>query len=200
LPPLLVIASRNQGKLAEIRALLAPWQIEAQSALSLGFDAEIEETGATFMENACLKARALAAALRLPALADDSGLMVEALEGRPGVFSARYAGNQANEAENNRKLLRDMTGQTNRKASFACAMVCARPDGMTIQAQGFLGGEIALSLRGTGGFGYDPLFFLPELGQTLAQLSPEQKNCLSHRGKALRRIMTRLPGFLHGSS
>ncbi|MDR1397755.1 MAG: RdgB/HAM1 family non-canonical purine NTP pyrophosphatase [Desulfarculales bacterium] len=194
--PLLILASGNKAKLQEIKALLTPFAAEVKTAAEMGFRAEIVENGRTFTENAHLKARAVAAALNLPALADDSGLAVECLGGRPGLLSARYCGVGANDHDNNRKLLREMAGQENRAACFVCALACAQPDGSSIEAQGTLRGLISTDIRGEHGFGYDPLFLLPELGLTLAQIDGEIKNRLSHRGRALRLIMRKLPEFI----
>jgi XTP/dITP diphosphohydrolase len=194
--PLLVLASNNKAKLKEIRALLAPFPLAVKTSAEMGFHAPIIESGSTFMENAHLKAKTVAAALNLPALADDSGLITESLGGRPGVLSARYGGAGAGDHDNNRKLLREMEGRKNRRARFVCAVVCAKPDGSSIEAQGTLQGLISAAEQGEHGFGYDPLFLLPELGLTLAQLDEEKKNSLSHRGRALRLIMRGLPEFL----
>ncbi|MDR0433664.1 MAG: XTP/dITP diphosphatase [Gracilibacteraceae bacterium] len=189
--PLLVIASHNQGKLAEIKSLLAPCRIEAQSALALGFDREIAETGTTFMENALLKAQTLAAALQLPALADDSGLEVDALAGAPGVHSARFAAAVRNDRNNNAKLLAALrtTPMAERAARFRCVMAIVAPDGAEYLVEGVTEGLIGLEPRGTGGFGYDPLFCLAEAGLTMAELTPSEKNKYSHRGKALRQAL-----------
>jgi XTP/dITP diphosphohydrolase len=150
------------------------------------------------MENAMKKAIQTAQALGLPALADDSGLEVDALDGRPGVWSARYAGEGASDPSNNMKLLEEMKGvePERRTARFRCVMVAASPDGRTISAEGSCEGMIAEEMSGEGGFGYDPLFFVPELGRTMAQLSRDEKNSISHRGKAVSEIMKQLPAFL----
>ena len=193
---MLVLASNNQGKLTEIKALLLPRGIEVKSAAELGFTEDIAETGSSFMENANIKASHIAQALNLPALADDSGLVVPALDGAPGVRSARYAGEKASDAENNQKLLQAMAGIDKRAAYFVCSMMCVKPDGSAINAEGLLAGLITHSPQGVNGFGYDPLFMVPELGKTLAQTDAAEKNAISHRGQALRKILDRLPAFL----
>ncbi len=196
----IVLATGNPGKLREVEAILAPRGIRVRSARELGFDREIEETGESFADNAQLKARTVARALGIPALADDSGLVVEALAGRPGVYSARYAGPGASDQENNRKLLQELEGLPphRRQAAFVCVMACCRPDGGLLMAKGTLRGRIALEPAGSEGFGYDPVFLLPRLGRTVAQLRPQEKNAISHRARALANLVERLPGFLEG--
>jgi XTP/dITP diphosphohydrolase len=194
----LALATGNQGKRREIAALLAPWGVSVRLAKELGFAQEVPETGSSFLENASHKARVVARALERPALADDSGLVVDALGGRPGVHSARYAGLQADDQANNRKLLAEMAslpaGQ--RGAAFVCVMVCALPNGKTISSQGRLAGRIALAPAGQSGFGYDPVFELPRRGLTVAQLSAAEKNRISHRARALAALLPRLKEFL----
>lgn len=188
----LVLASGNPGKLREIGALLAPLSIEVvpQSQLGIG---EADEPHQTFLENALAKARHASRACGLPALADDSGLCVEALGGEPGVHSAYYAGREGSreerDARNNAKLLSVL--QDFRAAYYACVLVLVRHPGdpMPLVAEGIWRGEIAVAPRGANGFGYDPLFLLPELGRTAAELEPEEKNRISHRGKALARLL-----------
>jgi XTP/dITP diphosphohydrolase len=196
--PRLVLASTNPGKRREIAALLEPLGIGVVTARELGFGQEIAETGDSFQANAELKARAVATALGQPALADDSGLTVEALHGAPGVYSARYAGPQADDAANNAKLLVEMAGlpPERRGAAFVCVMVCCRPDGQLLVTQGRLEGRIAFKPDGQGGFGYDPVFELPEKGLTVARLSTGEKNALSHRGQALRAMVAGIEEFL----
>ncbi len=191
----LVLATGNAGKIAEIESML-PSAIKAASAGALGLQMEVRETGQTFLENATIKALAIARQLNLPSLADDSGLCVEALNGAPGVRSARFAGEHANDEQNNQALLKIMWGKENRAAYFACCMVCARPDGSLLTAEGRLYGEITTEPRGINGFGYDPLFLLPGRGLTVAELDPKSKNTISHRGQALSRLMRDLPAFL----
>ncbi|MDR1163044.1 MAG: RdgB/HAM1 family non-canonical purine NTP pyrophosphatase [Candidatus Accumulibacter sp.] len=196
----LVIASGNPGKLREFGELLAPlgWEAVAQDALGVP---ECSETHCSFVENALEKARHASRCTGLPALADDSGLCVRALGGAPGVHSARYAQTSPSEAKddekNNAKLVAELAGFTapaDRRARYVCVLVFVRraDDPQPIIAEGEWEGVIADAPRGTGGFGYDPWFFLPELGRTAAELSPEEKNRRSHRGQALRRLAERL--------
>jgi XTP/dITP diphosphohydrolase len=194
----LVLASANPGKKREIKALVEPLSFKLITAAELGFKDEIAETGESFAENARLKACAVAKALKRPALADDSGLVVEALKGAPGVKSARYAGEGAGDEANWQKLLAALKGvpPASRSAAFVCVMACCRPDGRVLLAEGRLAGRIALGPAGTGGFGYDPVFELPERGCTVAQLSPAEKNAISHRAQALRKLVAELSGFL----
>ncbi len=188
----LVLASANPGKLGEIGALLAPLAIEVLAQSRLGID-EAEEPHSSFLENALAKARHASRAAGLPALADDSGLCVEALGGEPGVHSAYFAGRtggrEERDARNNHKLLSLL--QDFRAAYYACVLVLVRhaQDPLPLVAEGIWRGEIAVAPRGSNGFGYDPLFLLPELGRTAAELEPEEKNRLSHRGKALARML-----------
>ncbi|CAL1239606.1 RdgB/HAM1 family non-canonical purine NTP pyrophosphatase [Candidatus Methylocalor cossyra] len=191
----ILFASGNPGKLREITAILAdrPVEIVPASAYALG---EPAETGLTFVENALLKARHAARLSGLPAIGDDSGLEVDALGGAPGVWSARYAGEHADDAANNAKLLQELRAipEVQRSARFRCVMVYLRHerDPSPLIAQGTWEGRILRSPRGTGGFGYDPLFFLPERGCTAAELTPQEKNRLSHRGQALRKLAAAL--------
>ena len=188
----LVLASSNPGKLREIGALLAPLAIELVPQPRLGI-AEADEPHASFIENALAKARHASRAAALPALADDSGLCVEALGGEPGVHSAYYAGRQGSREErdrrNNEKLLSKLSAD--RKAYYYCAMVLVRKPGdpRPLVAEGLWRGEIGRAPRGSNGFGYDPLFFLPQLGKTAAELDPAEKNRISHRGIALGKLL-----------
>jgi XTP/dITP diphosphohydrolase len=191
----LVLASSNPGKLREIGALLAPLAIEvvSQSQLNIG---EADEPHASFLENALAKARHASRAAALPALADDSGLCVEALGGEPGVHSAYYAGREGSREErdrrNNEKLLMNLSN--GRKAYYCCAVVLVRhpADPRPLVAEGVWRGEIARAPRGSSGFGYDPLFLLPERGKTAAELDPAEKNRISHRGAALTKLLKSL--------
>ena len=193
----LVLASGNPGKLREIGALLAPLGIEVVAQAALGI-AEAEEPHETFLENALAKARHASRASGLPALADDSGLCVDALGGEPGVHSAYYAARkgsrEARDAANNAKLLAELSGHANRRAHFACLMVLVRrvDDPQPLVAEGNWYGEIGRAARGANGFGYDPLFLLPGRGCTSAELPSEEKNRISHRGQALARLLDRL--------
>ena len=188
----IVVASNNQKKRREIEAILSALDIDLLPATETIF-VDVDEDADTFAGNAMKKAKAFATANRLPALADDSGLCVDALGGAPGVYSARYAGSQANDADNNDKLLAELGSEANRQARFACALCLAFPDSHdTLVAEGEVEGEILLQARGSGGFGYDPLFFSPELGKCFAEASAEEKAVVSHRGRALRRLAEQL--------
>jgi XTP/dITP diphosphohydrolase len=190
----LVIASNNPGKLRELQFLLQPLGIEVLTQARLGIS-EAEEPHVTFIENALAKVRHASLLSGLPALADDSGICVAALGGAPGVLSARYAGDSPkSDARNNEKLLRDMQGVADRRAHYYCVLVLLHhaEDPQPLIAEGEWHGEIAHEERGAGGFGYDPLFWLPELGKTSAQLEREQKHAISHRGKALKVLLQRL--------
>jgi len=184
-PRKLVIASNNAKKLRELSELAAPlgYEVIAVSELAPGFD--VEETGTTFEENALLKARAAAQATGEVALADDSGLMIDALEGAPGVYSARYA--PTDEARIQR-VLRELEGVAGRSARFACALAVATPEGHSVVLIEYAEGSLIEAPRGTGGFGYDPIFLPAGGDRTFAELSADDKNALSHRGKALRRL------------
>jgi len=197
----LVVASSNPGKLRELSELLAPLGIGIIPQAQLGI-ADAEEPHVTFVENALAKARHASRQARLPALADDSGICVAALGGEPGVHSARFAGGpaacdlgrQEQDERNNRKLIALLRDQQERHAHYACVMVLVHhaDDPEPVIAEGRWLGEVIDTPRGTNGFGYDPYFYLPELGKTAAELDAEQKNVLSHRGKALRRLIAKL--------
>lgn len=187
----IVLASRNKGKVAELQRLLCEELgdvIELKSLDEVGITGEIEETGTTFAENAYLKAAA-AASSGYPGLGDDSGLVVPALDMAPGVFSARYAGKHGDDAANNALLLKNMSAISDRTAAFVCALALVFPDGSApIRASGAVTGEILCEPRGENGFGYDPLFWYDPLGKTLAEMSEEEKNSISHRGAAVRQF------------
>ncbi len=189
----LVLASGNAGKLKELSSLLAPLGIEVlpQSAFKVS---EAEEPHPSFVENAIAKARHAARATGLPALADDSGLCVDVLGGAPGVLSARFAGEPKSDARNNALLLERLAGEPNRHARFYCALALVRhaDDPQPIIACGEWRGEILEAARGQGGFGYDPLFLVPDLDQTAAEIDHSLKNVLSHRGNAMRQLLDRL--------
>ena len=189
----IVLASGNPGKKAEIEQLLAPFGTRVVTQVELGVT-EAEEPFETFRENALAKARHVCFATRLPALADDSGLCVDALGGAPGVHSARYAGEPKSDQRNNEKLLAEMSSQDNRSARYVCVLVLMRGPGDTqpLVAEAEWHGEIARAPRGSGGFGYDPYFLVPELGMTAAELVPEEKNRISHRGQALQKLLALL--------
>lgn len=184
----LILATRNEGKIAEFKELLSGFQIEIKSLKDFGPISPVVEDGKTFEENAYKKAHLTAKVIGFPAIADDSGLLVEALGGEPGVHSARYAGEGASDEENNQKLLKAMEGIDNRKAKFLCVIAIAVPSGPALTYEGRCEGEIALEPRGENGFGYDSIFYYPPLKKTFAQISAEQKNKISHRGRAMREL------------
>ena len=188
----LIIASNNAHKLEEIRAILGGTFEEILSLREAGIEHETVEDGVTFAENAAKKAREIAEISGCCALADDSGLCVDALGGAPGVYSARFAGEHGNDAANRRRLLREMENIDDRAAHFTCSMALVRPDGSMTAAEGFVYGEIARAEAGENGFGYDSLFYLPERGCTMAQLPPEEKNEISHRHNALMALLEKL--------
>lgn len=192
----IVIASGNAGKLKEFSALFAPLGIEALPQATLGIE-DAEEPHGTFVENALAKARHASLASGLPAMADDSGICASALGGAPGVFSARYAGEPRSDARNNAKLIEELAPHLDRRAFYYCALVLVRhtADPIPLIAEAEWVGEIVAKAAGDGGFGYDPHFFLPEFDCTAAQLPVETKNRISHRGKALQLLATRLPGW-----
>jgi XTP/dITP diphosphohydrolase len=189
----IVLASSNLGKLAEFNALFGPLGIELISQQALGI-APAPEPFFTFVENALTKARQASSISGLPSLADDSGICVEALDGAPGIHSARFAGPDATDTQNNEHLLHLMKNHTNKRARYVCALVFIRHtnDPEPIIASGAWNGEIIDSPRGANGFGYDPFFFLPNLGQTAAELPPALKNKISHRALALQELMLKI--------
>ena len=191
-----VLATHNPGKLAEMKAILSGLGVEVVSPAEAGVEVDVEETGTTFAENAMLKAKAVCAAAGLPAIADDSGLCVNALNGGPGVYSARYGGEGLDDAGRRRLLLQNLRGQTTRAAHFTCAVACAFPNGDTLEAEGRCDGAIAFAPLGEGGFGYDPVFLIPEKGKTFGQIGPEEKSKISHRGKALAAFAEKLGTYL----
>jgi XTP/dITP diphosphohydrolase len=192
--PSLVVATSNPGKLKEMQAYLtdpelAGWQLTLKPE-----SLEIEETGTTFLENACLKASQVAKALNEWAIADDSGLSVDALNGAPGLYSARYAATNQARIE---RLLSELKDVEDRSAHFTCAIAVARPDGsIALQTEGVCLGEILRETRGSGGFGYDPVFYVPEQGLTFAEMSAEQKHTISHRGRAFQALIPQLKKVL----
>ena len=196
----LIIASGNKGKLREIRAILGGKFDEILSMKEAGIDHETVEDGKTFMENAYKKAFEIAEISGCPALADDSGICVDALGGAPGIFSARFCGRHGDDDANNRLLVEKLKGEENRKAHYTCAIALVYPSdfaddtrrGKAVFAEGYLHGEIVDEPRGDGGFGYDPYFYLSEYGCTAAELSAEEKNKISHRAEALRNLLEKL--------
>ncbi len=194
----LVLASNNPGKLREFRQMLAPLGMEIVPQAELGIS-EAEEPHGTFVENALAKARHASSGSGLPAFADDSGICVAALGGAPGVQSARYAGGvpggrEAQDAANNRKLLAALEGKTDRRAHYYCVIVLVRHTGdpEPLIAEGRWQGEVIATPRGAGGFGYDPYFLLPGIGRTAAELMPDEKNAVSHRGQAMQKLVDML--------
>ena len=189
----LVLATRNQGKVEEMRPMLASVGFNLINQTDTDIPSAVED-GATFVENALIKARSVAKATGLPSIADDSGLVVQALHGAPGIYSARYAGEDASDADNNQRLLEALSEQSNRRAFFFCCMVFLRSaeDPTPLIATAQWHGEILQAPRGDGGFGYDPLFWLPEHKQSAAQLPKATKNSISHRGQACAELVKAL--------
>lgn len=188
----LVVATKNEGKLREFKEILKGTCFEVVSMGDIGLDIDVEEDADTFEGNAVKKATQIMKACGEITVADDSGLCVEALGGAPGVYSARYSGSGATDLKNNIKLLKSMEGVENRNAKFVCAIAAAFPDGRTITVAGEFHGFIDYEMKGTGGFGYDVLFYLPEYKMTSAQIPPGLKNHISHRGKALVKLKEKL--------
>lgn len=187
-PIVLVLASRNKGKTAEIRSLLKDFPVKLMNLDDFGPIPEVVEDGLTFDDNAYKKASFTARVLGFPAIADDSGLVVSALDGEPGVHSARYAGDKATDEDNLAKLLREIKGKADRKAAFECVISIAVPTGAALTYEGRCEGEIIDTPKGSGGFGYDPVFFYPAFGKTFAELGMAEKSRVSHRGKALQEL------------
>lgn len=187
----ILIATNNKGKLKDFEAVFNPMGFQIKSLKDYPNIEEVEETGTTFEENAILKAEYLSNIVKSPVIADDSGLIVDALEGRPGVYSARYAGLHKSDEDNLQKVLKELHNvhSGKRTASFYCALALAIPGKETITVHGTVNGYIATEKKGTNGFGYDPIFFLPELDKTMAELSAEEKSGLSHRGNAINALM-----------
>jgi XTP/dITP diphosphohydrolase len=192
----LVLATRNSGKIAEFKALFSGFPIEMKSLNDFGPIPEPVEDGTTFEDNAYKKAHFTARVLGFPALADDSGLVVESLGGQPGVFSARYAGEGAGDEANIRKLLKAMEGVSDRRAAFECVIAIAVARGPALIYEGRCEGEITRDESGKNGFGYDPVFCYPPLGKTFAEMSREEKNRISHRGKAMAELLAELDKVL----
>lgn len=189
----IVLASRNTHKIKELETILreAIPDVKLLSLDDIGFRGDIEENGTTFAENALIKARVAAKDGRV-GVGDDSGLCVAALGGAPGVYSARYAGEHGNDAANNAKLQKELAGKDDRRACFICVIACVLPDGREFVLEGRTDGVITRVPSGSGGFGYDPYFFYEPLGKTFSELSAEEKNAVSHRGKAVRALAARL--------
>lgn len=192
----MVLASKNAHKLVEMKDILSQLGVEVVLESDVGVD--VEETGTTFEENAYLKAHAVMEASGLPAIADDSGLCVDALNGAPGVYSARYGGPELDDVGRYKLLLENLRGQLDRRGKFVSCICCCFPNGDRVEARGECPGTIAYAPKGTGGFGYDPVFFLPGLKKTFAELTPEEKNAISHRGNALKKFKTELESYFNG--
>lgn len=188
----LVIATRNAGKFREFSYLLKDHFSRICSLDEFGPLPQIEETGETFCENAYLKASGIAELIKKPTLADDSGLVVDALNGEPGVYSARYAGDEATDDENIERLLQNMGDSSNRTARFVCCLSLIIPGSVSIEAEGSCEGEILRKRKGKGGFGYDPVFHIPEINKTMAELTAREKNSISHRYRALDNLIKKI--------
>jgi XTP/dITP diphosphohydrolase len=188
----IVVATQNPGKIKEIKEILANMPYEVVSMGEAGIDLDIVEDGATYEENAMIKARALAKLTGSIVIADDSGLAVDALDGAPGVYSARFAGEGASSKERNQKLLCLMQGVKNRRAKFICSIAVIFPDGNSFIVTGECHGMIAEKEVGQNGFAYDPLFYVPEMNKTMAELDGQEKNKISHRGRALEKMREEL--------
>ncbi len=188
----LIVATGNAHKLKEIAEIFTDFEVISQK--QAGFLDEVEENGSTFQENALIKARAASKALRLPALADDSGLCVDALKGAPGVYSARYAGGHGDDKANRALLLKNLAGEEDRRARFTCAVALVYPDGREITAEGYTRGKILLEEVGDGGFGYDCVFESEDLGKSFGVATAEEKNRVSHRFRALQALLRKWRG------
>ena len=189
----IVLATRNTGKLREFQTLLQPLKSSVLGLMDVAIDRDIDESGTSFAENARLKALFYSGLTSLPVLADDSGLEVMALGGRPGIYSARYAGTDASDEDRNRKLLKELEDEKDdRTARFFCALTMAQEGRILLETEGKCRGVITYAPRGTNGFGYDPIFLFPELDKTFAELSPEEKNRYSHRCRAVLNLLARV--------
>lgn len=193
----LVLASKNPKKLKEMQEILGQFEVEVCLQSDVGLDLDVEETGSTFEENSLIKAKAVMEASGLPAIADDSGLCVDALNGAPGIYSARYGGEGLDDVGRYQLLLENMKGMSPRTAKFVSVITCCFPNGDVLTARGECPGTIAFAPQGENGFGYDPVFWLPEMKKTFAQLSAEEKNAISHRGKALEKFQIVLEEYLN---
>ena len=193
-----VLATANPGKVSEMREILSELEIDIISRNELGIDDDVEETGTTFFENAKIKAEAICAVSGMPTIADDSGLIVDALDGRPGVYSSSYGGEELTASERCAYLLSEMKNMEQRRAKFVCTIVCIFPDGDLLTADGECAGAIVTKPRGSGGFGYDPVFLPDGHNRTMAELSSNEKNAISHRGIALRKFSKLLKSFKAG--
>lgn len=192
-----VLATHNPGKIREMSAILAGYGVEVVTPAALNVTVDVEETGTTFAENSALKAKAICEATGLPAIADDSGLCVDALNGGPGVYSARYGGEGLDDRGRYMLLLNSLQGASTRAAHFSCCITCAFPNGDVLQAEGECHGTIAFAPIGNDGFGYNPVFFIPEKRKTFAQMTAEERAEISHRGKALKAFAEKLEQYLN---
>lgn len=183
-----IIASNNKNKIREFKKIFENTSFELQSMSEAGLDIDIEENGTTFEENAIIKATTIAKMLNTYAIADDSGLMVDALNGEPGVRSARYAGDQHNDDDNNKKLMENMKGKTERSARYVCAICFSNPKGEYVTTKDSCEGIIVDEPKGYNGFGYDPYFYIEKFQRTMAEITLEEKNTISHRAKALEKM------------
>ena len=188
----IIAATGNAGKIKEIKKIFSDVNLEILSMGEIGIDIEIEENGTTFEENALIKARTISKMTGEIALADDSGLCVDAMGGAPGIYSARYAGADATDAQRIEKLLDEIKGEENRRAKFVSVIAMVFPDGKELTADGEVHGQIAQKVFGEGGFGYDPVFISDELGKTFGEATPEEKNSISHRARALNRMYEKI--------
>lgn len=196
----IIFATGNAGKAREVAMMFADMDVCVKTLKEAGIDADIVEDGKTFMENAVIKAKTVAAYTDHIVLADDSGLVIDYLNGEPGIYSARYLGEDTSYDIKNKKLLERMADapQAERSARFVCAMAAVMPDGEIVCTEGVMEGMIGYRIAGTNGFGYDPIFYLPEFGASSAEITPEQKNAVSHRGKALRMMQEELKKRIQG--
>ena len=197
----LILASNNAHKLREFKELVAGMDVEILSQREAGYELDVEETGSSFEENAYLKAKAVTDVAGCAAVADDSGLAVDVLDGRPGIYSARYgAGVAVTDEDRYNYLLREMGDTDKRSGRYVCAICCTLPDGHVIQCRGECEGEILFAPRGNGGFGYDPIFKPEGQEKSMAELTPDEKNAISHRGKAMREFMEKFKEYLNGNN
>lgn len=194
-----IIATNNPHKLIELERILAPLGIDAVSPKDMGISlGDVDETGETFLENSLIKAKSACEKTGLPAIADDSGICVDALDGAPGIYSARFAGEDADDIDRNNLILKKLEGKENRKAHYTAAISCVFPNGDELQVEGKCFGEIALEPQGNGGFGYDPIFLFD--GKSFGTFTAEEKDKVSHRGNALRMIQKKLKDYLEGNN
>ena len=196
----ILFATSNAGKAREVQAMFSDLDVDVKTLKEDGISVDVEENGKTFAENAMIKAKAMAGMTKKIVLADDSGLVVDYLNGEPGIYSARYLGEDTSYDIKNAKILERMEGvpKEQRSARFVCAMAAIMPDGEVICTEGIMEGRIGYEIKGTNGFGYDPIFYLPEYGMTSAEITPEEKNSISHRGKALHKMQEELKKRIQG--